>query len=154
MTQASHTLKIERVLKAPPSAIWRCWSEPDLLMQWFCPKPWQVVEAKIELVPGGIFYVRMQGPNGENVPLPGVLLKVELGKELVFTDAFERAWLPSGKAFMVGDVSLKPAPGNATHYVARAHHWNAEDMASHQAMGFEAGWNAAADQLETLAQGL
>jgi uncharacterized protein YndB with AHSA1/START domain len=35
-----------------------------------------------------------------------------------------------------------------------AHHWRAEDMQTHRDMGFEAGWNAAADQLEALARSL
>ena len=111
-------------------------------------------EADIDLRPGGRFFVRMRGPDGEDVPLPGVWLAVEPGRRLVFTDAFTSAWQPSAKAFMVGDITLSDAPGGGTRYEAVARHWNAEDRSAHLAMGFEAGWNQASDQLEALARSL
>jgi uncharacterized protein YndB with AHSA1/START domain len=55
---------------------------------------------------------------------------------------------------MVGDIMLDEASGGATRYLARALHWNAQDRDEHLKMGFEGGWNAAADQLEALAQTL
>ena len=150
----SLTLQIERTLAAPRAAIWRCWTEPELLKQWFCPKPWGVSEAEIDLRPGGRFFVRMQGPNGEDVPLPGVWLAVEPGRRLVFTDAFESAWKPGARAFMVGEVQMDDAPGGHTRYLAQAHHWSVQDRDEHAGMGFEGGWNAAASQLEALARSL
>ncbi|MCB1421313.1 MAG: SRPBCC domain-containing protein, partial [Nitratireductor sp.] len=38
------TLFIERTLAAPRSKVWRCWTEPELLEQWYCPRPWQARE--------------------------------------------------------------------------------------------------------------
>lgn len=32
-------LVLDRLLAAPRGRIWRCWTEPDLLKQWFCPLP-------------------------------------------------------------------------------------------------------------------
>jgi uncharacterized protein YndB with AHSA1/START domain len=151
---ASLTLQIERTLRAPRAAVWRCWTEPDLLMQWYCPQPWRVAQAQIEMHPGGRFFVLMQGPQGEQVPCPGVYLEVEAGRRLVFTDAFVQAWVPSPKPFMVGDITLEDTPDGGTRYVAQALHWTAQDRDDHLKMGFEGGWNAAADQLEALAQTL
>ena len=34
-----HVLTLERTLAAPRAAVWRCWTDPELLKQWFCPKP-------------------------------------------------------------------------------------------------------------------
>ena len=61
-TGEEHTLVIERVLGAPRTAVWRCWTEADLLKQWFCPKPWEVAEADFDLRPGGRMNCVMQGP--------------------------------------------------------------------------------------------
>ena len=151
---APFVLQIERTLRAPRAAVWRCWSEPELLKQWYCPRPWRVSQAQIELRAGGRFFVLMQGPGGEQAPCPGVYLQVEAGRRLVFTDAFVQAWVPSAKPFMVGDITLDDAPGGGTRYIARAWHWTAADRDEHMKMGFEGGWNAAADQLEPLAQTL
>ncbi len=153
-SEPDFSLRIERVLRAPRAAVWRCWTEPELLQQWFCPAPWRVTRAEIDLRPGGRLFAQMEGPQGQQGPLAGVWLEVVPGERLVFTDAFTRAWRPSAKAFMVGDVTLSDAPGGATRYEALARHWNAEDRHTHEAMGFEAGWNAAADQLEALARSL
>lgn len=152
MAGDGNTLQIDRVLEAPLPSVWRCWTEPDLLQQWFCPRPWRVTRAEMELIPGGRFFTRMEGPAGETHDLNGVLLRVEPQSRIVFTDAFHAGWMPSARAFMVGDISFAPAPGNATRYIARARHWSAADKAEHEGMGFEAGWTAAARQLEELAR--
>ena len=68
MTEARpYTLHIDRVLNAPKAAVWRCWTEADLVKQWFCPKPWTVPEADFDLRPGGRMNTVMQGPDGTRV---------------------------------------------------------------------------------------
>jgi uncharacterized protein YndB with AHSA1/START domain len=134
--------------------VWQCWTEADLLEQWFCPKPWFVEDADLDVRPGGASRMTMCGLGGEAFPNQGVYLEVDEGKRLVFTDAFTSAWIPSGKAFMVGEILLADAPGGGTHYIARAHHWNEADRQEHVNMGFHEGWGKAADQLEALAKSL
>lgn len=154
MTDANHDLVLERIIRAPRAAVWRCWTEPALLEQWFCPKPWRVTDARIDLRPGGEFYGLMRGPDGAQFPSLGVFLHVEPGARLITTDAFRPGWLPSERAFMVSDITFADAGGGKTHYRAVARHWSAEARAEHEAMGFHDGWGKAADQLEALAQTL
>ncbi len=147
-------LRIERVLKAPRAAVWRCWTEPELMLKWFTPKPWKTVEAKVDLRPGGASMVVMESPEGVRHPNPGQYLVVEPNQRLLFTDAFVGDWVPSEKPFMVGGIELADAPGGGTRYVAFARHWSDDDRKAHEDMGFHPGWNAAADQLEELAKTL
>lgn len=154
ISSPAYPLLLERTLAAPRAAVWRCWTEPELLCQWFCPKPWGVSHAEMELFPGGRFFTHMVGPNGEQVPNPGVFLKVDAGRQLVFTDAFVSAWVPSAKPFMVGEITLADGAEGGTHYLARALHWTESDQKQHEAMGFHQGWGAAAMQLEALAASL
>jgi uncharacterized protein YndB with AHSA1/START domain len=91
MTDAANDLILSRVLDAPRDKLWRCWVEPELLKQWFCPKPWYVSEARIDLRPGGEFFTLMNGPDGERFGEPGVFLEVVEKERLVFTDAFRPA---------------------------------------------------------------
>lgn len=112
MTATERALTLTRTLDAPRAAVWRCWIEPELLRRWFCPLPWTVSEARIDLRPGGEFFVRMRGPAGEDVPNSGVWLEVVPGERLVFTDAFVREWESSAKAFLTGTVVFSDAgPG-------------------------------------------
>ena len=149
-TAHSHELVLRRVFDAPAEKVWRAYTEPKLLEQWFCPKPWTITDAVVELHPGGRFNFTMHGPDGEVIPNSGVVLEVVPGRRLTTTDALTPDWKPAGQPFMVGTVEMIPLPDGRTEYVATARHWSAETKAQHQAMGFEEGWGAAADQLGDL----
>ena len=82
----------------------------------------------------------------------GVFLHVEPGKRWITTDALTPDWKPAGQPFMVATVELTPTADGKTEYVATAHHWNAETMKQHEAMGFHEGWGACADQLVALCE--
>ena len=156
MTVTANTnrdLGFSRLLDAPRAAIWRCWTEPKLLMQWFCPPPWKVTHAEMDVRAGGPSLIVMTGPNGDAMPNRGIYLDIVPQQRMVFTDAFTQAWQPSQKAFMVATVDLSDEAGK-TRYDVAVRHWSAEDRASHEAMGFHEGWGKATDQLEALARTL
>jgi uncharacterized protein YndB with AHSA1/START domain len=152
---AVEDLLITRILDAPRAAVWRCWTEGDLLKQWFCPKPWYVSVADIDVRAGGASRIVMNGPNGERNDLQGQYLAVVPQTHLSTTDAFVGDWRPStSQPFMASFVDLTDEPGGKTRMVWGTRHWRAEDRTTHLAMGFDAGWNAAADQLEALARSI
>jgi uncharacterized protein YndB with AHSA1/START domain len=146
-------LVLSRLLRAPRAAVWRCWTEPDLLVRWFAPAPWTTASAAIDLRPGGATRMIMRSPEGAEFPNPGVVLESVPGERLVFTDAFTEAWVPSERPFMTAILTFADEDGG-TRYVARVRHWTAEARAEHEAMGFHAGWGQCADQLEALARTL
>lgn len=147
------TLSIERTLDAPRAAVWRCWTEADLLKQWYCPAPWTVPEADIDLRPGGRMNVLMKGPDeGSEIAIAGCLLEVVDGERLVFTDAYTEGFVPAPTSFMTGVVELSDAGANTTRMVWSARHATELSRKQHLEMGFESGWNTAATQLETLAR--
>lgn len=147
---SDHELVLTRLIPVPRAKLWRCWTEPDLLKQWFCPKPWRVTVADLDVRPGGHSRITMQGPNGETSPGDGVYLEVVPNARLVFTDAYTAGWRPAEKPFMTGIVTFEDE-GGQTRYTARARHWTAEDRAAHEQMGFHEGWGKATDQLTELA---
>lgn len=147
-------LKLELLLDADRALVWRCYTEPELLKQWFCPVPWKVTRAELDVRPGGKNLTVMCSPEGEEHPNPGVYLEVVPERRLVFTDAFTPGWVIAEKPFMVAIVSFDDAPGQKTKYVAIARHFSEEGKAQHEAMGFHEGWTKAAKQLEALARSL
>lgn len=153
-TTPKHVLTLERVLDVPADRVWRCWTEPELLQQWFCPQPWRASNVRIDLRPGGEFSSTMNGPNGETFDTMGVFLEIEPQKRLVTTDAFRPGWIPSGRAFMVAEMTFDTTVDGSTRYTARAMHWSAETLEEHEQMGFHQGWGKAAEQLEKLAKSL
>ncbi len=147
---ARHELVLMREIDAPREKIFRAWTDPELLKQWFCPKPWGVSHAELDVRTGGSSVIVMTGPNGEVVDNRGVYLEVVPNEKIVFTDAFKTAWVPSEKPFMTGIVLLEPLGDGKTKYTAMARHWTEEDKKTHEAMGFHEGWGAATDQLAAL----
>jgi uncharacterized protein YndB with AHSA1/START domain len=147
-------LTLTRVLAAPADKLFRCWTSPELLPQWFCPPPWTVSHAEMDVRTGGNSVITMRGPNGEEVVNPGVYLEVVENQRLVFTDAFSSAWVPSEKPFMVGILTFEDLGDGTTRYTAVVRHWSVADRETHEAMGFAQGWGIAADQMEALAKTL
>jgi uncharacterized protein YndB with AHSA1/START domain len=146
-----HDLTLTRLIDAPRDKLFRCWTDPELIPLWFCPPPWGVSKAEVDLRSGGSCLIVMRGPEGQEMPNPGVYLEVVPNEKLVFTDAFTSAWEPSEKPFMTGILTFADEAGK-TRYTATVRHWTAEDKAQHEAMGFHEGWGIATDQLEALAK--
>ena len=147
-------LVLNRFVNAAPSALYRCWTEPDLLRRWFAPEPWTVPVAELDVRAGGASLVVMRGPDGTDYPNRGVYLEAVPGERLVFTDAFVDAWTPSPKPFMTVILSFAPHESGWTHYRIRVRHWSAADRAAHEDRGFHQGWGRCADQLAALAETL
>jgi uncharacterized protein YndB with AHSA1/START domain len=147
-------LVVARRLKASPAALFRCWTDPELIPRWFCPKPWRAEVVSMDVRPGGASRMIFHGPNGESFPNDGVYLDVAPNKKLVFTDAFAEGWRPAGQPLFVGEVTFEDAGNGETLYIARARHWTDEATRQHVEMGFEQGWGIVAEQLEEVAQGL
>ena len=150
----AHELTLNRLLDAPADKLYRLWTDPSRLHEWFCPKPWTVSHAVLDVRPGGAADITMEGPGGEVVSNPGQYLEVVANRKLVFTDPFTGDWVPKdGAPFMVATVTFTPE-GGKTRYIAVCRHWSAADKKKHEEMGFHPGWNIVADQLEALAKTL
>ncbi|WP_338607435.1 SRPBCC family protein [Pelagibacterium nitratireducens] len=146
-------LVLDRLIDAPRDKVYRCWTEPDLIKQWFAPKPWTTPKVEIDVRPGGANTVTMADPEGNEYPNPGIYLEVVPNEKLVFTDAFTAGWQPTDKAFFTCELTFADE-GGKTRYIARAKHWTLEDKQQHEQMGFHEGWGICADQLEALAKTL
>ena len=83
MTFAPHTidpdldLELVRETEVAPELVWHAWTEPELLKQWFTPKPWETPVVEVDLRPGGKFHTVMRGPDGEENDNTGCFLEVD-----------------------------------------------------------------------------
>ena len=57
-------ITIARLIAAPVAAVWRCWSDPALLPQWFGPEGYRCITKEIDLRDGGVWRFDMIGPDG------------------------------------------------------------------------------------------
>jgi uncharacterized protein YndB with AHSA1/START domain len=142
-------LVLTRLIDAPREKLYRAWTDPELLKQWFAPLPYTTPHAETDVRPGGSNLIVMRGPEGPDMPNRGVYLEVVPNEKLVFTDAYTEAWVPSEKPFMTVTLTFEDEDGK-TRYTARVRHWTKEDAETHEKMGFHVGWGICADQLTAL----
>jgi uncharacterized protein YndB with AHSA1/START domain len=153
-------LVLEKVLDAPRDLVWRAWTTPELLRQWWAPRPYETPECEMELRPGGRFHTRMTGPDGFDFSGTGCFLEIVEGERIVWTSALGPGFRPQDRIEDCGGfpftclLTLEDAGEGRTRYRAVALHRNAADRETHEKMGFHEGWGQCADQLGEVAAGL
>ena len=155
-------LVLERTLDAPVDLVWKAYTDPEHLKQWFAPKPDEISEIDLDLTPGGVFRIRMTGPDGFDTGhgTPGCVLEVVEGKKLVWTSALAPGFRPNEagegcESFpMTAVITFADAGDGRTAYKAVALHKDLADKEAHEKMGFHDGWGTTAGQLEELAKSL
>jgi len=129
-------LVLTRIIDAPRQKLFKMWTDPELLKQWFAPLPYTTPVAELDVRPGGANLVVMRSPDGNEFQNRGVYLEVVENQRLVFTDAYTKAWEPSPKPFMTVIITLEDEDGK-TRYTARVRHWTAADREAHEKRGFQ-----------------
>ena len=155
-------LVLERTLDAPVDLVWKAQTDPNHLKHWFAPRPYEITECELDPKPGGIFRIRMVGPDGFDTGHGGAgcVLEVIEGQRFAWTSALGPGYRPAEmgegcESFpMTAIITLADAGGGKTLYRAVALHRNSADRDTHQTMGFEDGWGTCATQLEEYARTL
>jgi uncharacterized protein YndB with AHSA1/START domain len=68
MTEVPNELVLTRLIDAPREKLFRCWTEPSLLKQWFAPAPVTTPVAQADLRIGGANLIVMRMPDGQEIP--------------------------------------------------------------------------------------
>lgn len=88
-SDANH-LRIERTLPAPRSVVYRAFTDPSRMRQWFGPHGFAATFVELDVRVGGAWRGGMRGPDGEELIASGVYREVVANERLVFTYAWER----------------------------------------------------------------
>jgi len=139
-------LVLERDIDVPVELVWEAWTTPEHLKHWFVPKPWSVIDVKIDLRPGGEFSSVMRSPEGQEFPNRGCYLEIVPNERLVFTDTLLPGYRPSPKPFFTAMLLLERR-GSGTRYTAIAIHGDDATRKQHEDMGFHNGWGTVATQM-------
>ncbi len=147
-------LTIQRVIRAPRSAIWRAWTDPSLLQQWWVPAPTIARVDRLEVQPGGAFVTSMSDDGDNFTPhTDSIFLVVEGQERIVFTNAINSAWRPAAPAPvpMTAEITLAEHP-EGTDYQVVVRHGEPADRDRHEELGFFDGWGSVVDALAALAE--
>lgn len=107
--RATHALRIERLLAAPPDAVFAAWTRPDELRQWSAPSPLHVSVAEVDLRVGGRYRIAMEAPDGAVHVAIGEYREIVPGKRLAYTWRWE-SWR-EGHGDSLVTVEFRPQGG-------------------------------------------
>jgi uncharacterized protein YndB with AHSA1/START domain len=65
---ADREIKIDRVFNAPRSLVWKVWTEPQHIAQWWGPNGFTNTIHKMDVKVGGVWDLIMHGPDGTDYP--------------------------------------------------------------------------------------
>jgi uncharacterized protein YndB with AHSA1/START domain len=96
-------LTLKRRLNAPPSKIYRAWTDAAKISRWFGPEDAEILRAETDVRVGGRFRIVFRGPDGEEHDVGGVYREVVPNQKLVFT----WAWRSTPERESLVTVALK-----------------------------------------------
>ena len=138
-------LVISRLINAPPSAVFRAWTEPQQVMTWWGPHGMSTPICEIDLRPGGTMRTVMRTADGQEYDHSGTFRTVEEPRRLVTVAPFGA---PGNQASC--DVTFADEQGQ-TRVTARWQHATVADCQAHAKMGFDLGWGQMLERLAVTA---
>ena len=79
---------IERTFNAPLDRVWKAWTVPEQMAQWWGPKGFEADVKKLDLKPGGLFHYRLDLPQGQEMWGRMVFREIVPKERLVFINSF------------------------------------------------------------------
>jgi uncharacterized protein YndB with AHSA1/START domain len=145
------TVKIQRVFSAPRDLVWKAWTDPALLAQWFGPSCFTSSVPNWDLRVGGELRIVMHGPDGNDYPMKGVFLEIVPPERLMFSSIAVDA---DGNHLLEGTTTLVLSEsGGRTTLSLISHATGRVPIAAQMLAGMETGWTQSIDKLEDLVAG-
>ena len=157
---------ISRVFNVPRDLLWKCFTEPERMKQWWGPKGFTVLVSKMDLRPGGTYLYGMRTPDGQDMWGRMVYREIVPPEKIVFINSFsdEHGGLtrhpmsPTWPIELLSTFTFEEQPGGKTRFTVR---WSPHNATAEEQRTFDEGhgsmnqgWSGTLDQLEAyLAQG-
>jgi uncharacterized protein YndB with AHSA1/START domain len=146
-----HSVTVSREFEAPVNTVWRCYTEAELLDQWWGPAPWHAETKHMDFRVGGYWLYAMVGPNNEKhwsrMNYTSIDPQKSFGAEDLFSD--ENGKPNSDIATSIGRVTFTKT-NTGTLVELKFTYPTEADLQKIIDMGFEQGISIGFDQLEEL----
>ncbi|MEZ5827015.1 MAG: SRPBCC domain-containing protein [Hyphomicrobiales bacterium] len=158
-TKTASKFVISRTFNAPLDRVWKAWTEPEQMAQWWGPKGFEADVKTLDLEPGGTFHYRLQSPQGQEMWGRMLFREIVPKKRLVFINSFSdpqggvtrHPMAPDWPLLMHTTISFAEANGKTTVTVE----WIPYEASEAERETFEqgresmqAGWTGTFEKLE------
>ncbi|HEV7477595.1 MAG TPA: SRPBCC domain-containing protein [Burkholderiales bacterium] len=138
-------LSLQRRYPVAPEKVWRAWTDPQALKQWWGPGgPEAVSLVQLDVRVGGRFRIVFGGPQGDEHEVQGTYKEVVANRRLAFTWTWPRT-TPERESLVT--ITFKPAAGGTELEFVHAQHFDEKVRDGHLR-----GWTEAFVKLERYLQ--
>jgi uncharacterized protein YndB with AHSA1/START domain len=150
---AQRELVLTRVFDAPRTLVFKAWTDPRQLAQWWGPTGFTNPVCEFDLRPDGEIHIDMRAPDGTVYPMSGAFREIVEPERLVFTSAALDA---AGKPMFenLNTVIFEALKGNKTALTVKVRVlWETLEAGRHLD-GMAQGWALTIDRLQQHIAGL
>ena len=144
----------ERVFAVPRTTLWRAYTDPERLAQWWGPEGWTLPFCSVDLRVGGAWHYCMRGPTGQESWGKAIYKEIVEPEHLVYTDNFADAEGNLNQKFpeLLVTVSFDERPDNHSKLTLHTLFASAVHREKLVAMGMAQGMRQAIDRLTKVVQ--
>ena len=151
---------ISRVLDAPRDLVWKCFTEPEHMKQWWGPKGLTIFASNMDLRPGGRYHYGLKSPDGATMWGRMIYREIVSPEKIVYTHSFSDEQGGLARHPMAADwpiewmstFTFEELPGGRTRFTVR---WSVENATAEEQATFDAhhgsmnqGWSGTFEKLE------
>ena len=140
-----HELVLTRIFDAPRELVFKAWTDPKIVAQWWGPHRFTNPVCELDVRPGGAIRIHMRGPDGTVYPMTGTYQEIVEPERIVFTSAALDA--AGNPMFEVLTILTFAAQGGKTKQILRAHVIKSTAQAAPYLAGMETGWTQSLERL-------
>lgn len=141
---ASNDFVISRVLDAPRDLVWKCFTDPAHMKQWWGPKGVKVAKSEMDLRVGGLYHYGMETPDGQVMWGRQIFREITPPERLVFINSFSdeagglgrHPMAPTWPIEMLSIYTFEEQPGGKTKFTVR---WSPYNPTEEERKTFDAG---------------
>jgi uncharacterized protein YndB with AHSA1/START domain len=143
---------ISRIIDAPRDLVFKAWTDPQHMANWWGPKGFTNPVCELDVRPGGAIRIVMRAPDGAEHPMTGTFREIVENERLVFTAV---AVDTEGKPLLEAFTTVTFAEhGGMTKLTVHASAVGLAEIAGQMLGGMEAGWTQSLERLASLATDL
>lgn len=145
---AEREITITRTFDAPRALVFKAWTDPTMLAQWWGPKGFTNPVCEFDARVGGKIRIHMRAPDGAVYPMDGEIREIVPPERLVFTN---NALDDQGHRIIEGFTTVTFADeGGKTRLTLHTRGAAMVEIAAKYLQGMEQGWGQSIDKLTDL----
>lgn len=148
----SRTISMSRIFDAPRELVWKVYTDPQLVPQWWGPRYHTTVVDRMDVRVGGVWRYLQRDPQGNEYAFNGVYKEVSPPERLSYTFEFE----PMAGHVSTDTLTFEALPDGRTRITAFTSFATLEDLDGMLQSGMESGavetWDRLAELLAVQAR--